>query len=307
MTLHLTGLPANREVPRDGRGRPLVVPKTGGRPRGLTRTTTHIDCIEDKSALTAWGKRMTLLGASRQPSLLTGLQELDPAGREGRAALDAAAEAAVNIAGANDRRERGTHLHTLSEYVDRGEELPSRASAADLADMAAYKVATMAFDVVAVEQFVVIDELGTAGTADRILRYDGPGPDGRPIDGLVIGDLKTGSSMAYGALKAASQLAIYSRGELYDHAAFPVDQRDRKSFEAWKRTTFSPSAASAAYSPLPGVNQDWGVIIHLPAGQAHCTLYWADLRLGWEAARLALDIRGMRARRGALTEFPSAA
>ncbi|MFF3006367.1 hypothetical protein ACFVTF_26600 [Kitasatospora sp. NPDC057940] len=250
---------------------------------------------------------MTLLGASRQPSLLTGLQELNPTDRAGRAALDAAAEAAVNIAGAHDRRERGTHLHTLSEYVDRGEELPSRASSADLADMAAYKVATMAFDVVAVEQFVVVDELGTAGTADRILRYNGPGPDGRPIDGLVIGDLKTGSSMAYGALKAASQLAVYSRGELYDHTAFPVDQRDRKSFDAWKRTSFSPAAALAAYSPLPDVNQDWGVIIHLPAGQAHCTLYWADLRLGWEAARLALDIRGMRARRGALTEFPSAA
>jgi len=304
--LNLAALPARLEVPRDGRGRPLTLPKAGGKPQSLTRVTTYIDCIEDKAALAAWGKRMTLFGASRQPTLLSGLRELNPGTREGKAALDQAAERAVDIAGANDRRERGTHLHALSELVDRGEELPASISAADMADMAAYKVATMDFDVTAVEQFVVVDELGIGGTFDRMLRYSGPGPDGRPVEGLFIGDLKTGS-VEYGGLKMASQLAVYAHGELYDHTMFPVDQRDRKAFDAWKRTVVPPALAAAAYTPLSTVNQDWGIIIHLPAGEARCMLYWADLRLGWEAARLALDIRRMRARKGALFAFPSAA
>ncbi|MFE2104295.1 hypothetical protein ACFXAF_00215 [Kitasatospora sp. NPDC059463] len=267
--------------------------------------TTFIDCIEDKTSLASWGKRMTLVGAARQPSLLTGLRELNPASREGRAALDLAVGRAVEVSGANDRREQGTHLHLLSEFVDRGEALPASASAADLADMAAYKIATSAFEVVAVEQFVVIDALGVGGTADRVLRYRGPGPDGGFVDGLFIGDLKTGS-VEYGGLKMAAQLAVYAHGEIYDHAVHPVDQGDAKALAAWKRTEVSPSSAAAAYTPLPRVSRDWGIIIHLPAGEARCTLYWADLRLGWEAARLALDIRRMRSRRGALIEFPFA-
>ncbi len=306
MALQIAELPTAREVPRDGWSRPLVVPKGGGKPRALTRTTTFIDCIEDKSALSAWGKRMTLVGAARRPALLAGVLSVDPASREGKAALDRTAEQAVDIAGANDRREKGTHLHALSELVDQGQALPAGTSASDLADMAAYKVATADFDVTAVEQFVVVDELGAGGTFDRMLSYSGPGPDGRHVEGLFIGDLKTGS-VEYGGLKMAAQLAVYSRGELYDHALFPVDQRDKRALAQWKKTDVPADRAAAAYSPIPAVNQDWGVIIHLPAGQGECTLYWADLRLGWEAARLALDIRRMRGEKGALTRFPSAA
>ncbi|WSJ69033.1 hypothetical protein OG294_24575 [Kitasatospora sp. NBC_01302] len=300
----LTDLPDRREVPRDGWKRPLVVPKGGGKPRALTRTTTFIDCIEDKSALTSWGKRMTLVGAARKPSLLAGLQDLNPASREGKAALDRAAEHAAEIAGANDRREKGTHLHALSELVDQGKPLPPGTSASDLADMAAYKAATADFDVAAVEQFVVVDELGAGGTFDRMLHYSGPGPDGRYIEGLFIGDLKTGS-VEYGGLKMAAQLAVYAHGEMYDHTLFPVDQRDQRELAQWKRSDVPAELAAVAYAPLPAVNQDWGVIIHLPAGQGECSLYWADLRLGWRAARLALDIRRMRGEKGALARFPS--
>jgi hypothetical protein len=301
--LTLTDLAApTTRVPRDGRGRPLVVPKHGGKPQALTRATTYIDCIEDKSALSAWRQRMTLIGAAEEPSLLERLKGVDPTTKEGKTTLDGLAERAVEVAGANRKRERGTHLHTLSEYVDRGEELPPCASPADLADMAAYKVATMDFDVVAVEQFVVVDQLGVGGTFDRILRYSGPGPDGHPIEDLFIADLKTGS-VRYGGLKMAAQLAVYSRGELYDHTVCPVDDRDPKALAAWRRREVPASVAATAYSRIPTVNQDWGIIIHLPAGEARCTLYWADLRVGWGAARLALDIRRIRGAKAALISF----
>ncbi|WP_328310286.1 hypothetical protein OG432_11100 [Streptomyces sp. NBC_00442] len=303
MPITLVDLPARAlGVPRDRWGRPLVIPRGGGRPRGLTRVTTFIDAIEDKSALTAWGKRMTLLGAAREPALLAALQYLNPETREGKAALDQLAERAVTAAGANAKRERGTHLHSLSELVDQERALPPGTSASDAADMAAYKAATAMFDVVAMEQFVVVDELGTGGTFDRLLRYTGPGPDGRLIDGLIIGDLKTGS-VQYGALKMSSQLAVYSRGELYDHTAFPVDAEDAGELAAWKKREVPANVAATAYSRIPDVNQDWGVIIHLPAGEECCTLYWADLRVGWDAARLALDVRRARVTKNALVPF----
>ncbi|NEA50467.1 hypothetical protein G3I35_30410 [Streptomyces sp. SID10815] len=289
-------------VPRDGRGRPLVVPKGGGKPRSLTRTTTFIDCIEDKSALSDWRQRMTLVGAARRPALLEVVKQLSPDDAQDKRRLNAVAEQAASLAGANDRREKGTHLHSLSEFVDRGEELPAGTDARDVADMAAYKMATVDFDVVAVETFVVVDSLGVGGTFDRMLRYSGPGPDGGHVEGLFIGDLKTGS-VQYSGLKMASQLAVYSRGELYDHTLCPVDERDAKAFAAWRRKPVPAAVASAAYSPVPAVSQDWGIIIHLPAGEARCTLYWADLRLGWEAALLARDIRRMRSTKGALVQF----
>ncbi|OII68264.1 hypothetical protein [Streptomyces sp. CC77] len=303
MPINLVDLPARcLTVPRDRWGRPLVVPKGGGKPRGLTRTTTFVDAIEDKSALTAWGKRMTLLGAAREPSLLDQLKYLNPQSPEDKPILDQLAERAVTAAGANVKRERGTHLHSLSERVDQRRELPPGTSASDVADMAAYEAATARFEVVEMERFVVVDELGVGGTFDRLLRYAGPGPDGRPFEGLLIGDLKTGS-VQYGGLKMASQLAVYSRGELYDHTAFPVNAGDAKELAAWKRREVPADLAATAYSAIPGVNRKWGVIIHLPAGEARCTLYWADLRVGWEAARLCLDIRRARATKGALVPF----
>ncbi|WP_411120617.1 hypothetical protein [Streptomyces sp. x-19] len=303
MTLELKQLPARApSVPRDGWGRPIVVPKGGGRPRSLTRTTTFIDCIEDKSALSDWRQRMTLVGAARRPALLDVVRQLSPEDAQDKRRLNTLAEQAVDLAGANAKREKGTHLHTLSEYVDRGDELPAGTALSDVADMAAYKMATVDFDVVAVEQFVVIDELGAAGTFDRMLRYSGPGPDGGHIEGLFIGDLKTGS-VQYSGLKMAAQLAVYSRGELYDHTLCPVNDGDKKALAAWKKADVPAALASAAYASIPAVNKDWGIIIHLPAGEAHCTLYWADLRLGWEAARLALDIRRMRSVKGALAQF----
>ncbi|MFJ7202079.1 hypothetical protein ACIQWR_00880 [Streptomyces sp. NPDC098789] len=249
---------------------------------------------------------MTLVGASRDPALVARTKELNPDTREGKTALDGLAERAVTLAGANRKREHGTHLHTLSEAVDRGEPLPLGTSDRDLADMAAYKLATVGFDTVDIEQFVVVDELGVGGTFDRLLHYSGPGPDGRPFNGTLIGDLKTGS-VQYGGLKMASQLAVYAHGERYDHTPFPVDGRDKKALAAWRKTPVPADEAKAAYAEAPEVSRDWGVIIHLPAGEAECTLYWADLRIGWEAALLARDIRRMRATRGALNEFGSPA
>ncbi|WP_327431404.1 hypothetical protein [Streptomyces sp. NBC_01236] len=297
--MRIVDLTPTPTVPRDGWDRPLVIPKQGGKPVPLTRTTTFIDCIEDKTALSDWHKRMTLAGAAKRPSMLDVVRQLDPEQPDDKRKLNALAEQAIDIAGANKKREKGTHLHTLSEYVDRGDPLPAGTAVRDQLDMAAYLGATVEFDVKAVERFVVVPELGTGGTFDRLLEYAGPGPDGEHVEGNFIGDLKTGS-VQYGALKMASQLAVYSRGEFYDYTRFPVDPADRKAFAAWKKRPVSADEAAQAYTPLREVSQKWGIIINLPAGSADCTLYWVDLEIGWAAARLAHDIRAMRSTKGAM-------
>ncbi|MFF7254776.1 hypothetical protein [Streptomyces microflavus] len=293
------------DVPRDGWDRPLVIPKQGGKPVALTRTTTFIDCIEDKSALSGWKSRMTLVGAAKRPDLLDVVNQLDPQEPADKRRLDRLAEQAQDISGANAKREKGTHLHTLSEYVDRGQPLPAGTSALDQLDMSAYMGATVPFTVKAVERFVVVPELGTGGTFDRLLEYEGPGPDGEHVEGRFIGDLKTGS-VQYGALKMATQLAVYSRGEFYDHTRFPVDPADRKAFAAWKKREVPAEEAAVAYSPLPGhVSKRWGIIINLPAGSGECTLHWVDLKIGWDAARLARQIRATRSAKGAMLPWVS--
>ncbi|MFE7463119.1 hypothetical protein ACFU6R_03305 [Streptomyces sp. NPDC057499] len=308
MSLNLIDIPQapahpNHAVPRDGWGRPIVVPRGGGKPKGYTRTTTFIDCIEDKSALIDWGKRMVLVGATKRPDLVEKARPLDPEDPADKKTLNGLAEQATDASGANDKRERGTHLHTLSELVDAGQPLPAGLPAQDVDDMAAYLVETSPLKVVAVEQFVVVDELGVAGTFDRMAEYDGPGPDGEPVSGNYICDVKTGS-VDYGGLKMAAQLACYSRGVKYDFARFPVNAQDKAAVASFKKRVIEGHEAEAAYSPLPPVNQDWGIIIHLPAGRGECTLYWVDLNLGWEAAELALRIRVMRSKsRKAIRRF----
>jgi hypothetical protein len=292
----------NLSVPRDGWGRPLIVPQDGGKPKGHTRTTTFIDCIEDKSNLIDWQGRMVLIGSANRPDLLDKARLLNHEDPADKKQLNALTEQAKDAAGANEKSRKGTYLHDLSEYVDRGEPLPKTISGADLDDMAAYMMATSVLKVVAIEQFVAVPELSVGGTFDRLSYYDGPGPDGKPISGNFITDTKTGT-IEYGKLKMASQLAVYSRGKLYDHTRFPVDASEKQAFTTWKKTEFPAEQAAEAYSPLPPVNQDWGIIVHLPAGTGTCALYWVDLNIGWALAQLALTIRKARSTKGAMLPF----
>jgi hypothetical protein len=267
-------------VPRDRYDRPLIRVPGADKPVPYTRCTTFVDCIEDKSCLTTWGKRMVVVGATHAPRLVSDAARHDPHEPAGKQALNRIADQLVQLAGAHDKRERGTRLHALSEYVDRGEALPP-STPGELADMTVYKSATLALDVVHIERLVVVDDLKVAGTPDRISAYDGPGPDGTPLAGNLITDLKTGS-VDYGALKMAMQLAVYSRGRFYDHT-------------------------TGTRTPLPEVHQGWGLIIHLPAGTAACTVYWIDLATGWEAVQVAAQVRTLRTRKRLLTPLRHAA
>lgn len=310
MSLNLKALPneehPNYSVPRDGNGRPLVVPPQGGKPISLTRTTTFIDCIEDKSNLATWKQRMTLIGAAEQPSLLDAVRGLDPKDGADKRKLNALAERAADTAGASTASAQGTRLHTLSEFADRGEPLPAGVTEEELADMAAYMMETSVLRMKSVEQFVVVPELAVGGTFDRTAELEVPCRSGASCPGRHIVDLKTGG-MDYGQIKMPAQLAIYSRGQRYDHTVCPAPDRSaeggEKEWTKWKKTEFTMEQAERAYEPLESMCQDWGIVIHLPQGQAQCTLYWADLRVGWELAMFAKEVRARRSTKGTLIPF----
>ena len=263
-------------VCRDRFTRPLILAPAGKKPVAYTRATTFVSCVEDTYNLGQWSKRMVALGLTTRPDLLLQIPDL----AQDKAGLDNICEQALSEAKAHDKRDRGTLLHALSEIADAGADLPPETIDADRSAVMAYVNATRCLTHLHTETLTVLDDLKVAGTPDRISRYVGPGPDGKtPVDWNLIVDLKSGNT-AYGQLKMAGQLALYSRAQFYDH-----DTQER--------------------SPLPDVRQDWGIIVDLDAEAGTCELHWIDLTLGWDVVTLASHIRKMRTRdRTALKPLP---
>lgn len=242
------------QIPRDRWGRPLVVPPEGGERMAYTRCTTFVSAIEDTYNLSRWQMRMVATGiVDRQD-----LQLAVAAHREDKEHLNAICEQAIEAAKGNAAATTGTALHAITETHDRGLDvgrLPDTAAR----DLEAYVQATAQLKAVAIEQFMVQDQLRIGGTPDRVVMY----PQAR-----YIADLKTGS-IEYGFLKIAAQLAVYARSVPYD---VTTDRR------------LEPH----------GADLDRGIVIHLPAGSASCRLYWVDLQAGWQAVQLARELRASR-------------
>src|SRR5262249_21079601 len=152
----------------------------------------------DKAMLHKYGKRMALLGATMlDVNELATVPFLDPEEADDKKALDEIAEKAITVAGAHKKRDRGTLLHKLSEYVDRDEPLPDQikvegqwveVTEEDHRDMDAYRCATRDVGLMLrghMETPVVLDELKIAGTPDRIGYYGGIDPDGEPAGHVI--------------------------------------------------------------------------------------------------------------------------
>ena len=203
-------------IPRDGWGRPLVIPPGGGKPIAYTRCTTYVGVLEDTYNLARWQQRMVALGLASRPDLLLAVS----AHGDDKQQLNKICADAQEAAAAHAAATTGTALHALTERLDRG--LPVGVIPdAYLADLAAYEKKTARFTPVEIEKFTVLDELQVGGTPDRVLEFEGR---------RYIGDVKTGS-IEYGIGKIAMQLAVYSRSSLYDHvtgnrAGLSVDQNN---------------------------------------------------------------------------------
>jgi predicted RecB family endonuclease len=257
---------------RNGRQQPLITPENGGKPVPYTRCTTFVSAIEDGFGIATWKRRLAVTGLIRNAHLREAAERCLDHPR----ALDSVCEDAFEAAGGSHKANVGTALHELTERVDRGELVAAPyptvldGYAVD-AILDAYREATASLKCVAIEERVVLDGLKIAGTADRVVEYDGE---------RYIADIKTGS-IDLGTLKIAAQLAVYARAVVYN-----------------------PTTAERSYH---GASAGRGIIIHLPAvtdpADAVCTLWWVDLETGWDAVLLSRSVREKRALRfAALTE-----
>lgn len=242
---------------RDRWDRPLILPRgaaLGDKGEGrkpYARASSLGGVLDDSFGLTKWKTRLTAVGIAANPGLAVEVL----ANREDKKALDKTVEKALDKAGANDRSALGTAIHLLTEQHDRGEQIPALPPEYQ-ADLDAYRYATVGMTPIAIEKRVACDGVEAAGTTDRIWEFGGE---------RYIGDVKTGSKIDLGAVKIAVQLAIYTRSDGYDPL---TDERDELR-----------------------VNQDWAIVLHLPAGEGRAALWWFNVNRGWDLAQQARDVK----------------
>jgi hypothetical protein len=263
---------AQWEPQRDRWGRPLIIPPGGGKPVGYTRATTVAKTLDDEGSLIKWAQRMTAAGLVRRPDLLALLaSKLDDGGdipEHHKADVQRLCDEAKEHGGGSRAANLGTALHALTEALDLGQ---SPYIPLDMqGDIDAYRRAVEPFKVLAVEQFIVLDDHRIGGTFDRLWRL----PDGR----IVIADLKTGRDLSYSWRSISVQLAIYANGIGYhDGLRTPLH--------------------------ADGVDAATGIVVHLPVGQGRCDLYTVDLRAGTVALQHSMWARNWRNRKDLSAPF----
>lgn len=280
-----------QDFPRDWNGRPQILPpppaelvaagdrdaliawaneiRAAKKLNSYTRATTYVGALEDGYHIEKWKMRLVAEGVAANEHLMLAIysviQDRDPADPESVKAakkeLDALADKAFVAAGGDTSSTKGTAVHLLTEKIDRGEKLDAVPSAYK-GDLDAYRYAVNEFGIAGIEKRLVQDELKIAGTADRFFVI--VMEDGRS----VIGDVKTGSGIDLGIGKIIQQLAVYSRCEEYD-------------LETGERT------------PLD-IDQDRGLVVHLPVGTGRAEVWWVDLNVGWRGVQLSGEVREFR-------------
>lgn len=238
----------------------------------FTRVTTFAKSIDDHYGLDRWQMRMVALGLGTRRDLYAKAASLTSS-NEDRSSLDEVCEEAKEAASANAGANLGTALHAFTERVDRGEQFDVPAPWD--ADLEAY-TATLAGAGVRVypelmELVIVQRRLQVAGRFDRIVTIDG-----YPLP--MIADLKTGNvDRSWSAIGV--QLALYANAdEIYD-----------------------PDTETS--KPMPDVDKEQALVIHLPAGTGTCELYMVDIAAGWRAAQLCAEVRSWRGNRRIASKF----
>jgi hypothetical protein len=255
--------PTSRPEPkRDRWGRYLLPDPVTGKERAWTRATTFAGAVKNTYGLNRWEKRLVVKGITERPDLYALAASIP---FENKKKLNEIADAAKEVARGSSGSNLGTALHSFAQYIDAGQDItvPQPWDA----DLAAYKAklvekqATIHPDWI--ERVVLTPTFQVAGTFDRIITLPDLGP--------VIADLKTGQDLYYDDIPV--QLALYA------NATHIIDL-----------TTDLPV-------PMPKVNQETAIVIHLPAGRAFCEFHEIDIVAGWETAYICKLVRDWQARK----------
>lgn len=250
-----------------------------------TRATTIAGTLADRYGLERWAQRNTVLGLGARQDLYALAASCTAEDKDQlNKIIDQAQEAAKARSGAN----LGTALHRLTERIDAGEilDVPDQWKP----DVNAY-VQTLVDHRITIhtewiERIVVVPWAGVAGTLDRLVTVYGD-------DHYTVADLKTGEeALTYGSGEIAVQLALYANATHVWKGTAEDVKRDRYG----RYVLPDPAKDPKAYDPMPAVDKEMGIVIHLPVGKAECTLHEIDLTAGREALDLALAVREWRKR-----------
>jgi hypothetical protein len=256
---------AEQKVKRDGYGRYLIPHPVTGKKQAWQRATTFVKMLEDNFGLMTWQQRMIAKGLSMRPDLIDVISTLDV--KRDREQLNKLLEEAKNVAGAKVAANVGTTVHKHTEEVDLGEPLDS-VPPRYRPDVAAYRRALWDAGIKIVpslvERITVVPELDVGGTLDRIVLDR----DGR----YRVLDVKSGN-MDFGQLAICMQLALYAHG-VNTAGVYNLD--------------------TGIWLPGPCVETDYGLVAHIVPGSGTCELLHVPIDAGWEAVRVAADVREKR-------------
>lgn len=266
----LLNIRPKREPKHNQWGQYVIPERATGTEVAYQRATTLARMMADTYNLDQWQRRMLAIGLTQRPDLYA---QIAAATVDERKLLNEVCEQAAEHAGSTIGRNIGSAMHRFAQRADAGEDVhpPPPLDA----DLTAYRAALAAVEITPVEymaeRIVVVPSIAVAGTFDRILtspRWSKP----------RIGDLKTAQEI-YDWIAIAIQLAVYAQGD----SIWDLDLQ--------------------SHQPMPDVDRDVAIMMHVPAGSGECKLYEVDIAAGWEAAQLAVEIRGWRKRKDLAAEL----
>jgi hypothetical protein len=255
---------------RRANGAPMIVDKNGKNVR-LSRPSSWGKILDDENALTNWKIDRAAQGVAGDRALQARYIAIKP---DDRNTFKTLRELAINAGKGAESADIGTALHAMSvRWEDPEDDFEPPEEFAKSLRVYSKVLADYGLVSEMMEYHCVNLEMGCAGTADRLYKTTGTvvTPDGEmhPPGTLFVGDLKTGKKLDFSLPGYTVQMALYADGELYDVV------RDE-------------------FLPTPPINKDWGILVHLPAGQEICTLIWVDLGVGKWGAELVAQVKDWR-------------
>lgn len=259
------------EPERDAYGRYKLKTPSGGT-KAHQRVTTFAGLVADTYNISKWMQRSVAIGLHKRPDLYSLMGSYrDPHG-DNRDQVNILVDQAREASGASTGATLGTALHSYTEQFDLGidVQIPTPWDQ----DVKAYDAALLQNNIKIipeyVERVVALDQYTVAGTFDRIVEIDGQ---------LYIADLKTGKDPAAFPHEICIQLGCYANADvMYDYN--------------WER------------EPMPDVDKERALVMHLPPGKATCEFYWFDIASGWAMAETCYNVRQWRKKKaGLVTNF----
>lgn len=256
---------------RGAGGEPLITQEDGKRDR-YSRVSSVGGVLEDDSGLTNWRISKALEGQAKRPELVAATLAASPY-EDNKQAFTKLREDAIQAGRGSYKADLGTAVHAMSERWEQDDDYDPGDQYRPALELYSAEMRRLGLVSTHIECQFVNDEHRIAGTADRIykLSRDLMAPDESiiPAGSLLIGDLKTGSSLAFSLPGYTIQLAGYAGGVLYD-------------------------VVNNVRVDTPEINQEWAIIVHLSVEKEICEFLWVDLEVGRYGLNLVGEVKEWR-------------